>query len=51
MSRCGYVMCDGYECLDEGTIIIDGDMYCDDHAEALHTGVDPMIPVEDQYDM
>jgi hypothetical protein len=35
-------MCDGHECSEIGSVEIQGKMYCEDHADAVVFGIDPM---------
>lgn len=42
MEQCTYIMCDGYQCQALATTEVDGESVCDDHAEALRNGIDPM---------
>ena len=39
-------MCDGYECTDEATDKVGKNWYCEEHAIAMETGVDPMFEDE-----
>ena len=40
--QCSYIMCDGYQCYGNGTHKVGKKWYCEDHADAAKTGVDPM---------
>ena len=42
MKPCGYVMCDGYDCHENGLVLIGNKWYCSDHAIAMDIGIDPM---------
>ena len=46
MHNCSYIMCDGYECSNVGTVCIGGEWYCTEHSEAIKTGIDPMFENE-----
>jgi hypothetical protein len=45
---CEYVMCDGHDCPNSATRRVGRAWYCEDHAEAMETGIDPMF--EDSID-
>jgi hypothetical protein len=42
MPKCDYVMCDGYDCIEEGTVHRKGKCYCKLHIITIETGVDPI---------
>lgn len=41
-------MCDGYDCQNVGSVQLNGEWYCKEHATAVMNGIDPM-DVEDGY--
>lgn len=49
MRQCSYTMCDGHDCMAEGTVKRGGRWFCTDHRDAVRSGIDPMFE-EGEYD-